>query len=625
MIKRNKKIGRNDPCPCGSGKKYKKCCLNYNNSRFIHYEIGELWNNKFVLEKSIDYKKEFDEISTNVFNDTLKILDISSINNVEDTEDFLLKYMNELENQLDNIINKYSVYELFFWVHRIPPKNVFGTDDDVTIGLYREVLIEAIIKYGQNLDNFTFIKLNDNITNIVPNYIVDIDPLEDELPEKVRVVLLDCYKLEILSFLFVYVTQRIRIFNKGGNLIETDLIKFDIEIDLEKSYLIELYDKRSKQHNILQNVGSYVHDSKDNTSSKSLTSIFYVLNINNNLKVPLTFDGKKVSDFNSNYVPVPTSLEEYYEYAKLFKDEFFEEYGFSIDCFIAFISTLSKINLDMYIKDIKFQYGMLQRGYTIIDSVQFINAILEIVHHDDFFKNKCSEIENEFQKILNFLTYGGKPQIDIDLWTRGPRKIFINFSENFMIVDYSGLFSLISTIMLPIARKSGETGNKKSAHFEIMINNKIKDIFGQKSHWIGRTEVKNHKKEVKEIDASFFINEFLFILECKSINVSFGFDMGDKKSLEFRKSKLEEALEEVNNKALFIAQNKDDLNKRLPVGIKYIIPIVVSSFPEYIWEKSDDLFISDDLPRILTIDDLKHIKKLKMSSLITKPFTQNIK
>jgi len=21
------KLGRNDPCPCGSGKKYKKCCL----------------------------------------------------------------------------------------------------------------------------------------------------------------------------------------------------------------------------------------------------------------------------------------------------------------------------------------------------------------------------------------------------------------------------------------------------------------------------------------------------------------------------------------------------------------------------------------------------------------------
>ncbi len=27
-FRENKKIGRNDPCPCGSGKKYKKCCLN---------------------------------------------------------------------------------------------------------------------------------------------------------------------------------------------------------------------------------------------------------------------------------------------------------------------------------------------------------------------------------------------------------------------------------------------------------------------------------------------------------------------------------------------------------------------------------------------------------------------
>jgi preprotein translocase subunit SecA len=25
-----KKVGRNDPCPCGSGKKYKRCCLRYN-------------------------------------------------------------------------------------------------------------------------------------------------------------------------------------------------------------------------------------------------------------------------------------------------------------------------------------------------------------------------------------------------------------------------------------------------------------------------------------------------------------------------------------------------------------------------------------------------------------------
>ncbi|GEM_PF-4136845 len=26
-IRKGPKIGRNDPCPCGSGKKYQRCCL----------------------------------------------------------------------------------------------------------------------------------------------------------------------------------------------------------------------------------------------------------------------------------------------------------------------------------------------------------------------------------------------------------------------------------------------------------------------------------------------------------------------------------------------------------------------------------------------------------------------
>jgi uncharacterized protein YecA (UPF0149 family) len=27
IVRKTDKIGRNNPCPCGSGKKYKKCCL----------------------------------------------------------------------------------------------------------------------------------------------------------------------------------------------------------------------------------------------------------------------------------------------------------------------------------------------------------------------------------------------------------------------------------------------------------------------------------------------------------------------------------------------------------------------------------------------------------------------
>src|SRR5690554_5355147 len=42
------KIGRNDPCPCGSGKKYKKCCLGKDDDIFYS-------NPLYLLET---YKKE---------------------------------------------------------------------------------------------------------------------------------------------------------------------------------------------------------------------------------------------------------------------------------------------------------------------------------------------------------------------------------------------------------------------------------------------------------------------------------------------------------------------------------------------------------------------------------------
>lgn len=43
-----KKTGRNAPCPCGSGKKYKKCCLNATmpstGGTFIYTDLDELSN-----------------------------------------------------------------------------------------------------------------------------------------------------------------------------------------------------------------------------------------------------------------------------------------------------------------------------------------------------------------------------------------------------------------------------------------------------------------------------------------------------------------------------------------------------------------------------------------------------
>ena len=45
-----KKIGRNDPCPCGSGKKYKLCCIN----KMSEKEIQALYLQQFELAKGLN-------------------------------------------------------------------------------------------------------------------------------------------------------------------------------------------------------------------------------------------------------------------------------------------------------------------------------------------------------------------------------------------------------------------------------------------------------------------------------------------------------------------------------------------------------------------------------------------
>ena len=37
IVRDNKKTGRNEPCPCGSGKKYKNCCLSSGKFETTHF------------------------------------------------------------------------------------------------------------------------------------------------------------------------------------------------------------------------------------------------------------------------------------------------------------------------------------------------------------------------------------------------------------------------------------------------------------------------------------------------------------------------------------------------------------------------------------------------------------
>jgi hypothetical protein len=51
-------VGRNDPCPCGSGKKYKKCCMNNSKPAVVNNSTPTPMSNVFELYNKMT--SEFD-------------------------------------------------------------------------------------------------------------------------------------------------------------------------------------------------------------------------------------------------------------------------------------------------------------------------------------------------------------------------------------------------------------------------------------------------------------------------------------------------------------------------------------------------------------------------------------
>ena len=64
------KVGRNDPCPCGSGKKYKKCCM----LKDLEQELENQPDEEIPQEKKERRHPRADEIENNL-NRAYKLLD----------------------------------------------------------------------------------------------------------------------------------------------------------------------------------------------------------------------------------------------------------------------------------------------------------------------------------------------------------------------------------------------------------------------------------------------------------------------------------------------------------------------------------------------------------------------
>lgn len=89
------KIGRNTPCPCGSGKKYKKCCLSL----------------KKTATQPEPYPAGFTPVYTELDQLSNSVMDLIKQNKLDKAEAVSRQLLNEYPDQIDGVERLGQVYE----------------------------------------------------------------------------------------------------------------------------------------------------------------------------------------------------------------------------------------------------------------------------------------------------------------------------------------------------------------------------------------------------------------------------------------------------------------------------------------------------------------------------------
>ena len=157
------KIGRNDPCPCGSGKKYKKCCLNKEKTTTSNEQVplvNELYgnslfsyHNQYVHTKKVK-NEEINKKLLNIYDYGRKMSPKEVMDNYLEVMNSLLSYAKENNIKTIEELDKSEQISEFC-------SNVINDASDVAYNLTKDDYdLEKVINYIDRLINI--LDLDDN-------------------------------------------------------------------------------------------------------------------------------------------------------------------------------------------------------------------------------------------------------------------------------------------------------------------------------------------------------------------------------------------------------------------------------------------------------------------------------
>jgi len=666
--KRRKKIGRNDPCPCGSGKKYKYCCLLKGRTEEYAVEIPfvdptSLRMHYLSQRMQGDFVKTYQRSAQDIEAEVFSRLPLNCVLDKNKSENVLLRWKTRLEEEIAKLCSSHSKYYWLFLSRHIFPATPYPHDRPGTPYLHRTTFNLALLKYGSAEQSGEFVNVPARFD--IGEYIESEGPysgetIDDEtmlmtepcnvdeanyVPRAIRVPrhltlndVIDIYKIEYLSYNYYMVTAQLRRVWKGGKL-RVKGKQFDEIILPEKvEVLVSLFDKRNEQYGgLLSHFG--LMQSLETAADVPDDFVIFVpiWNIEKH-KVPLVFPGEEFIDGKlkgpvylepdgSNFVPLPTTLQPLYEKACMFREAIEGIFGFSPEEIITFLIALERHHQSFWLRIFHSRYNFFQRGYSLQPSTQhFQEYLLELYQyaHRRLFGDISAEgAASSLERLVEWAAYSDEDFSNISLWERTGVRLLLRVPGG-LLVDHSAIPAVLTSIFSELsllASSNGRIGQVKGDDFENEVEKYLEANVPNFRHWICHKQLEFGSGAKRDIDVSFRLGQVLFVIECKSFSRSLAFERGEPDALKSREEKTEAALNQVDSLCELLSKESKGRNFEIPRGVTRLVAIAASPFPEYIAVKSERYFLTNDIPRVCTPQEIAEFSRsFDLTAYISKPF-----
>ncbi len=554
-----------------------------------------------------------------------------------------IETINELQGRIENRMQLIiSPKSLYYWLHvnrHLPPEPFHRRDMiPVSASLWKRTTESAFAKFGCDFvpNEFVHLAKRSRIGDIASgNYAKAVEWL---VPRRVRNKegvlgtylrnfsdddLVAWFQIGYLADLVRRCVASKRRLYKGGTLvINPNHASFTVENDPDTDWLIDSFDYRHRYSGLASRSGVVITPPTEKLRAPMLVGGWNVHKYPLDQEIVKSLLGSEAEVVGTTIIPYliwgTIDVAQYHDYHSFCSEQYFKQYGVSLE---TTLKTLYALSVSAFAQNPLARWELFQRGYSRwLTSEDLVDGCLNTLQSlPPDFGEATIPGRDDVSLVLRRFTLSEATKQSISLNTLGPRPMLISDRKGHYTVDLLAIPDVLSSM----TSEFREQVQGKGPIFERYVKELV-ELTSSGILWKCSSRLTAADDSQIELDVSLVFKDILVICECKSISRSLAFEEGRSEALDFRKRKFEQAIQEVDIKANWLAIHPQGKNYALPPDVTSIIPVVVSPFVEYVWSRQSDLWLSEETPRICTPLEVAQINRVGLESARHRPFAKNI-